>query len=229
MKAFKYNLNNYIAKKFNFAPMGVLMCVLLLMLAFPPCSIGQIPGDSILMEKDTPIDNFAYMEWSSSKKLTYSDFKRQVNISSSLASRISVTVEVDVLKSDNDSLVLRVVAQFDKYGSGIDSLKDVNKVELKYARDVFVILEIYARKLRKALINSPPISQSDDSTVGTLMELNKQQGEQAWADYNADINGYSPITIDTAAQSEYEMELKQELDSLDEYKKPIIRIKYTKK
>jgi len=183
---------------------------LIFALFLPICGVGQI-------------DNHFTKEWSATNKLGYIDFIGNIKASSNLSSYLSAGIISYVNYSTKDSIEYKVVTQMDKYSSWV-KMTDTSRSDLHYEQDLFDIMEVHARELRRALFNTP---MSYDDTV--WVTLDEKYGNKAveveWNDYAMAISNGD---IDEEEQKEYEIKIRQEVDSLDAYKNPIVRIKYKK-
>jgi hypothetical protein len=150
------------------------------------------------------------IDWASTRKLTWDDFKAPIDPLSPNAALTGTHIRFDFGYSSASGFTYHISCQFDQQSSWGRVKTDYI---LSHEQGHFDIAEIYARKLCKAFREYHPDVAKANKQVnkiydGVMRELNEEQKQ-----YDAETN----FSIDKPEQEKWLKKIRQELDSLQTY------------
>jgi len=165
-------------------------------------------------------ENDCVIEWDKDRKLTWDDFKGKVPKSNRGMGAIAATGVYKYYYYSKRKVSIKIVAIFDCNISWNSNNNDYEG--LIHEQGHFDIAEIFARRLRKEL-NSIRIMKND----GHIIKIEKiiYNYEEQRKDYNKLYDKETKHSFHKEKQKEWNERIARELEELEKYKNPVIKIR----
>ena len=156
--------------------------------------------------------NKAAINYDEQHELNWEDYKAKPNKASSYKA-LTATVVSFSAKSDGKTLQLTLQNAFEPHNSWTKTIE--NKELLDHERLHFHISEVYARKLRKEILNTK-FKSSGQKLMNEISELYQSKMNEL-AKYQRRYDKETDHSIDVKKQKEWERQVFQELEALKSY------------
>lgn len=155
------------------------------------------------------------LEWTSTRKLTWKDYKGQWNATRKVEVMTFVSAFYNHYATrDNDSIVVETMPVFYPEDSFVKPERKT-KEQLYYEQTKFDLYEVWARKLRKDFMTTKFQRASYTSFMQSMYKANLQARNQELAKYNNETNGGK----DAVKQKAWAEKIQKELSTLAKYSK----------
>jgi len=163
-------------------------------------------------------DNSKRIEWGT-KRLTWDDFQGKINPHSEGIASTWSYMDIDVISSNTDSAVINLVAVFSKTKSWVAYEE---KTVLKHENGHFDITELWTRKLRRKIKETP---FTPDNFKSHLRKLYYEYDDKM-DKYHDKYDYETESSMNSEQQRAWEAKIKQKLDELSEYAKKRVVIRF---
>lgn len=156
--------------------------------------------------------------WVENAKLEWKDFKGQPHTEARewAASYIGTAMKSS---GKGENAVLTIVAQFNPDSAWVKKGKETAYL-LNHEQLHFDIQEIFARKLKKTILNSHFIRQSIRADLDVIVKKNNDEKSAYQNLYDSETQH----SLNTQKQNEWGDKIRTELVSLNDFKDPVINI-----
>jgi hypothetical protein len=160
------------------------------------------------------------IEYDEKQELTWQDYKGKPNRSSSFKALTATKISFKA-SSNGEILSLSIKNSFEPHSSWTKNTE--SEVLLKHERLHFHISEVYARKLRKEILESQ-FKSSGQKLITEITKLYEKKMNELTR-YQKQYDRETEHSINESKQEEWELTVYMELDLLANYKNSKIEIK----